>query len=399
VRILNVTPYYFPEVKFGGPPRKIHALSVALRERGHSVTVLTFHSERPSSRECLDIDGVIVQYLPWAGRQLRQLPTSLGPIAESVPQADVVHLYGLYNLLCPIAAWMSHAKNTPYFLEPLGMYVPRARNLFLKRLYNRLFTSWMTHRAAGIIATSQAERDELTSVVEEKQLTLRRNGVNPSEFLNLPSGAVFRRKHRVPEDSRIILYIGRISFIKNLEQLLLAFEQAEIQNTVLVLAGPLLEPDYERRIRSLIKDRHLEARVFLTGPIFGEEKLSALAAAELFVLPSLNESFGNAAAEAVAARLPVLLTKQCGIAPLIHLRAGYSVPLGTENLTAALRMMLSDLSRRAALTAEREAVIKELCWSEPVRQTEELYRKALEVPTRKPSAAGAAIARSTAIRP
>ena len=37
-----------------------------------------------------------------------------------------------------IAAWISHAKGTPYFLEPLGMYVPRARNLFLKRIYNRV---------------------------------------------------------------------------------------------------------------------------------------------------------------------------------------------------------------------------------------------------------------------
>ena len=76
----------FSEVKFGGPPRKINALSVALRARRHSVNVLTFHSERPFSRERLDIEGVTVQYLPWAGRKLRQFSASLGPIAESVQQ-------------------------------------------------------------------------------------------------------------------------------------------------------------------------------------------------------------------------------------------------------------------------------------------------------------------------
>jgi glycosyltransferase involved in cell wall biosynthesis len=254
----------------------------------------------------------------------------------------------------------------------------------------------MTHRAAGVIATSPAERDELSSVVEEKRLTLRRNGIDHAEFRSLPSGAIFRCQHMLPEGSRIVLYIGRISPIKNLEQLILAFLQAQIENTILVLVGPLLEADYERKIRSLIEERHLEARVFLTGPIFGEQKLSALAAAELFVLPSLNESFGNAAAEAVAAGLPVLLTEPCGIAPLIHQRAGYSVPLGTEHLTAALRMMMSDLSRRAELTAKREAVIQELCWGEPVRHTEELYRTALEAPTRK-SASGVAVARPTAV--
>ncbi|HEY5743250.1 MAG TPA: glycosyltransferase [Terrimicrobiaceae bacterium] len=398
MRILQVTPYYFPEVKFGGPPRKIHAISTALRERGHYVTVLTFHSERPFSRERLDIDGVTVQYLPWAGKKLRQVSTKLEPIAKSVQHADVVHLYGLYNLLCPIAAWISHTKGIPYFLEPLGMFVPRARNLLLKSLYNRLVTSWMSRRAAGVIATSPAEREDLNSVVEEGRLTLRRNGINPAKFQNLPSGTIFRRRHRVPEGSRIVLYVGRISPIKNLEQLLLAFANAELENTVLVLAGPLLEPDYERKIRSLIRDKHLEPCVFLTGPIFGEQKLSALAAAELFVLPSLNESFGNAAAEAVAAGLPVLLTKQCGIAPFIHLRAGYSVPLGTNNLEAGLRMMMSDLSQRAALTAEREAVIRELCWSEPVRQTEELYRNALDAATRKPRASSQGVARPAEVR-
>jgi glycosyltransferase involved in cell wall biosynthesis len=246
-----------------------------------------------------------------------------------------------------------------------------------------MFTPWMAHRAAGVVATSPAERDHLKSVAEEKRLILRLNGINPAEFWNLPSGAIFRRRHRVPDDSRIVLYIGRISFIKNLEQLIVAFLQAELENTVLALAGPLLEPDYERRIRSLIKEHHLEARVFLTGPIFGEQKLSALAAAELFVLPSLNESFGNAAAEAVAAGLPVLLTEQCGIAPLIHLRAGYSVPLGTEHLAAGLRMVMLDLSRRTAVMSAREAVIRELCWSKPVKQTEEMYRRALDAATEK----------------
>ena len=86
MRILNVTPYYFTEVKFGGPLRKIHALSVALRgpEAFRQRTYLSLRAA--ISRERLDIDGVTVQYLPWAGRKLRQFSTSLGPIAESLQQ-------------------------------------------------------------------------------------------------------------------------------------------------------------------------------------------------------------------------------------------------------------------------------------------------------------------------
>ena len=69
------------------------------------------------------------------------------------------------------------------------------------------------------------------------------------------------------------------------------------------------------------------------------DQKAALALADLLVLPSLNESFGNSAAEAVAAGVPVLLTDTCGIASMIHRRAGLAVPLGVEALAEGLRQI------------------------------------------------------------
>ena len=51
MRILFVTPFYAPEWKFGGPPRKISGLAKELAARGHTVRILTFHSERPGGGE------------------------------------------------------------------------------------------------------------------------------------------------------------------------------------------------------------------------------------------------------------------------------------------------------------------------------------------------------------
>ena len=112
----------------------------------------------------------------------------------------------------------------------------------------------------------------------------------------------------------------------------------------------------------------------MAGPLYGEEHRAALTLADLFVLPSLNESFGNAAAEAVAAGIPVLLTETCGIAPIINGRAGLSVPLGVKSLASGLRTMIGDPARSAQLIARRADVVRELSWDEPVRQTEELYQ-------------------------
>ena len=64
----------------------------------------------------------------------------------------------------------------------------------------------------------------------------------------------------------------------------------------------------------------------LIGPVFGAAKWAAYRDADVFVLPSQNENFGNTAAEAVAAGTPVIVTEQCGIAPLLANEAGLVVP-------------------------------------------------------------------------
>jgi len=132
-----------------------------------------------------------------------------------------------------------------------------------------------------------------------------------------------------------------------------------------------------RKLHSIVSERQLERRVTFAGPLYEEEQRAALGLADLFVLPSLNESFGNAAGEAVAAGVPVLLTNTCGIAPLIDGRAGLAVPLGVESLAEGLKVML-DPAQRDALTAQRERVKWELSWDDPVRQTEQLYQRIIE---------------------
>jgi glycosyltransferase involved in cell wall biosynthesis len=72
--------------------------------------------------------------------------------------------------------------------------------------------------------------------------------------------------------------------------------------------------------------------------------------------------------------VPVLLTETCGVAPMIHERAGMAVPLGTEALAGGLRAMM-DAEQRAVLTRRRDEVMRELSWEEPLNQTERIYAK------------------------
>jgi glycosyltransferase involved in cell wall biosynthesis len=231
----------------------------------------------------------------------------------------------------------------------------------------------MAQKAALLIATSTAEAADLQVLGCTERLVLRRNGIDLSEFAHVAGGEAFRAQHGVASGERLVLYIGRISPIKNLETLVTAFARANLKNARLLLVGPQLEEDYARRLRSLISDLRMEDRVTLTGPLYAQDKFAALDAANLFVLPSLSESYGNSAAEAVAAGVPVLLTEGCGIAPSIHGRAGLSVPATAAGLAAGLHTLLDDARRRDALISRREEVLAELSWEEPLQQMIDLY--------------------------
>lgn len=372
MKILQVSIY--GELKFGGPPQKIFALSDGLSNIGTHVDIATFHSELPRGKPAEKRDDFIIHYLSWKGKGLWQIPTDIKRLRKLISQADIVHCYGLYNLLCPLAAFLSKRMQRPYILEPLGMYTPRTQSLRGKVLYHRLFTFRMARGAARVIATSAQEMEELSGLTEKDKLVLRRNGLDLSTFNELPSSNQFRSQYRVAKSERIILYIGRISPIKNLEVLVRAFQRADLSDTRLVLVGPQLEPDYVKQLHSLIEKLQLNDRVLFTGALFDEAKIAALAAADLFVLPSVYESYGNAAAEAVAANVPVLLTDGCGIAPQIHGRAGLAVTPDESALAEGMQLFLQDSTKRDSLTAKRGEVIQDLSWEQPLKQTEELYQ-------------------------
>lgn len=373
MRILQVTPVYYPELQFGGPPQKIHALSRGLAARGHQVQVVTLaHGQRSASHQTA-VEGIPVQYLPWVGRRAWQAPVSWQPLVEAVRWAEVVHGYGLYNLLCPLAAWQAQRQGKPFVLEPQGMAVARAGNLPIKRLYHRSFTAYMLRRAAAVIATSPAEAADLSAVTPADRLVVRRNGIDLEQFGALPPGNGFRRRHGIPNGAPLALFVGRISPIKNLEMLLRAFAEADVPDGRLALVGPMLEPDYAAHLRAVCTELALDDAVVFTGPLYGADKLAALAAADLFVLPSLFESYGNAAAEAVAAGLPVLLTDTCGIAQQIDARAGQAIPVDQTAMASALRSLMTDANQRAIVTRHHSDVLAELSWREPLDQMERLY--------------------------
>ena len=392
MRILNVTETYAPFLEFGGPPVKVRALAEGLARKGHQVTVLTADwglekraagtgekntAERSPFGWRRKESKLETIYLPnWLHyRQVSWNPAVNRYCRAQLEDFDVAHIFGLYDLLGPAVAQACRKLAIPYVVEPIGMFLPIVRNLWLKRIYHRLWGRRMLQEANAIVATSEQEIEEQASGgIPRAKIVMRRNGVDAPE--SWPDRGTFRSRLEIPRDAKLVLFLGRLSVKKSPELLLRAFAEAKqrLEAMRLVFAGPD-EGGMKRQLEQVAGQLGVRGDIQFVGPLFGQGKWAAYRDADVFVLPSQNENFGNTAAEAVAAGTPVIVTEQCGIAPLLANEAGLVVRHEVSELAEALARILTDDKLRGHLQSGCAKVTKELGWEGPVREMESLYVK------------------------
>jgi glycosyltransferase involved in cell wall biosynthesis len=324
-------------------------------------------------------NGVQAIYLPtwFRYRALSWNPAVKRYCRARLQNFDVVHIFGLYDLLGPAVAGACRVRKIPYVLEPIGMFVPIVRSFLLKTLYHFAWGRRMFEGASAVVATSDQEVQELVAGgVPSGKIVLRRNGVEaPSSW---PEPGAFRHSHGLARDAKLILFLGRLSAKKSPDLLLQAIAKlpAELDGKQLqvVFAGPD-EGGMKAQLEGMAGQLGVRTRIQFVGPLYGENKWAAYRDADVFVLPSQNENFGNTAAEAVAASTPVIVTEQCGIAPLLANEAGLVVRHDSASLSEALASVLSTEETHARLAAGCARVTSRLGWEEPVREMEKLYAR------------------------
>jgi len=393
MRILNVTQTYSPFLEFGGPPVKVRALSEALAKRGHQVTVLTAdwglearwsrNAERSAKQRCefgwrVVANGVEAIYLPtWLRfRALSWNPGTRRFCRARLRNFDAAHIFGLYDFLGPAVAKACRASGTPYVVEPIGMFLPIVRNLPLKQMYHSVLGRPMLSGTRAIVATSEQEVAELCGAgVAREKIVVRRNGVEAPAAL--PEHGKFRAARGIAHDENLILFLGRLSEKKSPDLLLQAFAMISQGphggSSRLVFAGP--DEGLKRGLLRSAERLGVASRVQFCGALFGEAKWAAYRDADVFVLPSQNENFGNSAGEAMAAGTPVIVTNRCGIAPLLKDVAGLVVPHEAAALARGLERVLHEPGLHSRLAGGCRRVAAGLDWDGPAREMETLYAR------------------------
>jgi glycosyltransferase involved in cell wall biosynthesis len=327
----------------------------------------------------LEESGIEAIYLPsWLRyRALSWNPGIGGFCRARLWNFDVVHIFGLYDFLGPAIAAACRRSGIPYVVEPIGMFVPIVRNFLLKRMYHLLLGKRMLRDSRTIIATSPQEVAELASPgLPPERIVIRRNGVEVPD--KLPERGKFRYGAGIPDGAKIVLYLGRLSEKKSPEVLLHAFaslcKSSNGADLRLVFAGPD-NGGMKEKLRKLAGELGISAQVQIRDALYGEQKWSAYRDADVFVLPSQNENFGNTAGEAVAAGTPVIVTENCGVAPLLADVAGLVVAHDATAIAQAMTRVLWEPGLHARLAAGCGKAAARLDWDEPAKEMENLYER------------------------
>jgi glycosyltransferase involved in cell wall biosynthesis len=388
VRILKVVQAYYPFQEHGGPVVKVRALARGLAQRGHQVTVLTadlglaehnglgMNLERCKWGWRSQQDGVEAIYLRSFGhyRALTINPRVIGFCRARLLGFDLVHFYGLYDLLGPAVSSSCRRQEIPYVIEPMGMYRAIDRAFRLKHVWHRLLGVAFWQNASRIIATSEMEQDELLADgVASDKVVVRYNGIDPDTRTSLLTRGKFRAKWCVSPQEPLILFLSRLIPRKGADILIEAFARACPESGRLVIAGPDGEPGYRVYLEGCAKQSGVAPRVIFTGPVYDDDKKALFADSDLFVLPSRYENFANAPAEAMSYGVPVVVTNACGIRSLVEGHAGLVIAPEKEALVEALRSLIYDRALYARLKEGCRWVSDQLSWNHLTEQMEGYY--------------------------
>lgn len=305
-----------------------------------------------------------------AGTRLHDLPRILARLVRHIRavDADLVHTHMLHATLAgQLAAALARVPArvvTRHYTDDLLPAARRAAERFTLR------------RATHVIAVSEAVAENLRAAgLEQDRVSVVHNGVDIERFDAESARAADPPWPAAWHDALLVGSVGNLFPYKGYDVLLRAFAAVvkEEPRARLVIIG---EGRERQMLTALARQLDLTQRVALVGRSASVPAL--LRRLSVYVQPSLSESFGIAAAEAMAARLPVIATTAGGLTELVGRDgAGLLVPArDPAALAAAILRVLRDGDEARSLGEKgRARVQSNFSIALTVRQTEAVYRR------------------------
>ncbi|MFA5177524.1 MAG: glycosyltransferase family 4 protein [Candidatus Omnitrophota bacterium] len=364
MNILHITNH----LDVGGITSYVLTLASGLKKKGHNVYVASSGGER-----LIKFQEAGIAYIPIPIRTKKEI--SSGIILSAIKLSGIIKKQKIDII-------HTHSRTTQVLSCLLHKFTGVRRiftchGFFKRRLLRRIFPCW----GEGIIAISGQVKEHLTRdfKVPDKNIAVINNGIDLDRF----KAAALRPKAQMKKnlglsDEPVIGIIARLSDVKGHKYLITAMRQVlekyPVSQLLIVGTGKMQD-----ELTGLTGKLGIAKNVFFVPEI--PDTTEALAALDIFVMPSLQEGLGLALMEAMAAGLAVIGSNVGGIRTLIQDgQNGLLVnPADSEGLAAAILTLLNDHSQRAELGRQAQDFIQNnFSQDKMVRETEKEYLRCLE---------------------
>jgi len=378
MKIAHLFPIFSLE-RGGGTVDLVFKLCKALKARGHELSVVAsdYHFDPHYAARLTGVE--VVPMKGYLSAQGFFITPELGPwLDRRLPTLDVVHLHLYRSYQNILSRKYCNKHRVPYIVDPHGAVPKHKRKRFLKGLYDLVIGRRILADAAQIVAHTKVDMEDFRELgANMRKVVVLPPPFDTDEFATLPPHGVFRKAYKM-EEKRVVMFLGRIAWIKGIDFLVEGFnhlitrdKRTDVQ---LVVVGP--DDGFKATLDEMIVRLGLGDRVTFTGFLDGEMKLAALQDADVVVQSSRFESRGFVPFEAVLCGTPIVVTKETGAGEdVMRIDAGYVVELGNKvQLADLLAKALDDPSEIQAKADRAKGCIEtHMSMNALIQEYEDLY--------------------------
>ena len=338
MKILHITPFFYPATIYGGPTRSVFELCGQLARIGCDVRVLTTDANGPDTvlqvatdREAALEERLVVRYCHrWIDVSVS--PTLLRLLARHIRWADVVHLNAVYSFPTIPTLLACRLLNKPVVWSPRGMLQrwEGTTRPVLKSLWEK-------------VCRAAAPGNLLLHFTSESESTESLNRFPGFRSVVIPNGLSIpdRVEHYDGHDSLRLVYLGRLHPKKGIENLLQAYSKlnGNLRKTALLTIAGTGDDAYTQGLKSQIEKLGLSEHVRMIGSVTDQDKRMLFENSDVAVVPSFTENFGMVVAEALAHGVPVIASKETPWQRLEETGAGLWVDNSPKSLARAIEQM------------------------------------------------------------
>jgi len=399
MRILQVIPYFYPALQYGGPIPVVMGLSRAMADKGHKVTVATTTAKGADELDV--VPGTVVERdnfeiiyfkrvrwerlftaIPYVGQSVGFFysPQLRAYLNDSIGRFDIVHVHDMFCYPAVKAGQIARHNGVPCFVHTHCLLDPArfVRRQFKKTVFMSLVGRNLLNRASGVVALTETEREHL-----------REHGV-ATEIGVIPNGTDCLlgqdEKSRYIVDpyslgkKKVILFLGRLHLVKGIDLLIESYASIAIRHpeSILLIAGPD-EVGLKKQLMQRVETLKLGDQIRFIGMVQGTNKEYLLRRCDIFALTSYSEGFSIAILEALAFGRPVVITETCNFPDVGTHCAGFVSPAKTTEIAKSLDTLLNDPALRRTMGENAVKLIETAyTWDIVAEKTVRFYQKAVK---------------------